>query len=50
MDTVKELALENVNPKEVFAGLDALQEIIKHSKESWCAKFLEEHDIEVREC
>lgn len=49
MNTVKELVLENVNPNEAFAGMDALQEIIKHSKEPWCAKFLEDHDIEVKE-
>lgn len=49
MDTVKELVLENVNPKEVFAGMDALEEIIKHSAEPWCAEFLKAHDIEVKE-
>lgn len=50
MDTVKELILENGNTKEVvFAGMDALEEIIKHSAEPWCAEFLKAHDIEVKE-
>lgn len=45
---VKELKLKNVDPNEVFAGLDAIDAMAEHSDEDWVRRFLDEHGI-VRE-
>lgn len=47
--TVKEMtfSLKDVDPKEVFAGLDAIDVLCDHYDTPWVADFLRAHEIEV---